>query len=200
LEQNRRLSENKNGGYNMPNAKLAAWEHTYRSARKNDQRDILLDHLDLLGIDANPELLFEGTIKLVKMSAAYLSMGRSRHIDAFLSMQGYNPPLNPEAPYIFTFDLCGKAYARAFVGKGENMMIDLADLFGSPWEEYKVAGYYEFIISRADLKPLLVKEVKSLISMVKDDLYYDYSKDELEIDFTEYSNRSCLQVALMEKP
>lgn len=184
----------------MPTDRLAVWEETYRGARKNDPRDVLVDHLDLVGIDANPELLFEGTIKLVRMSAGYLNMGRSRHIDAFLSIQTYNPPPNPEVPYIFTFDLCGKAYARVFVGKGENKMIDLADLFNSPWEEHKVAGYYGFIISRADLKPLLVKEIKSLISMVKNDLYCDYSKDELDIDFTEYNHRLCLRVALMEKP
>ena len=183
----------------MTTDRLAAWEQTYRSARKKDQRDVLVDHLDHIGIDADPELLFEGTMKLVRMSAAFLNMGRSRHIDPFLAMQDYNPPLNAEVPYIFTFDLCGKAYARAFVGKGENMMIDLADLFNSPWEEYKVAGYSEFTISRTDLKPFLVKEIKSLISMVKEDLYYDYSKDELDIDFTEYSDRSCLQVAVMEK-
>ena len=79
-------------------------------------------------------------------------------------------------------------------------MIDLADLFGSPWEAYEVAGYDEFTISRADLKRFTVKEVKSLISLVKDDLYYDYSKESLQIDFTEFNNRSCLQVALMEKP
>jgi hypothetical protein len=39
------------------------------------------------GIDANLELLFEGTIKLVKTSAAFLNMGRRRHIDPFLAMQ-----------------------------------------------------------------------------------------------------------------
>ena len=183
----------------MPTNRLAAWERTYRYAGKQDKYDVLRDHLDLLGIDANPESLLEGTIKLVRMSAAYLSID-NRSIDKFISMQAYNPPLSPETPYIFTFDLCGKAYARAFVGAGENKMIDLADLFNSPWDEYKVAGYYEFIISRADLKPLLVKEIRSLTKLVKNDLYYDYSKDEIDIDFTEYSNRECLQVAVMEKP
>ena len=154
----------------MPTAKLAVWEKAYRSARKQDKHDVLYDHLDLLGIEANSKLLFEGTIKLVRRTAAFLSID-NRSIDTFLSMQTYYPAPNPEAPYIFTFDLCGKAYARAFVGPGENKMIDLADLFNSPWDEYKVAGYYEFIISRADLKPLLVKEIKSLTKLVKNDLY-----------------------------
>jgi hypothetical protein len=178
--------------------KLAAWERNYRRARKADQRDILRDHLDLLGIDADPDLLLEGTIKLVRMSAAYLSID-NRSVDNFLSTQAYNPAFNPEVPYMFTFDLCGKAFARAFVGPGEHKMIDLADLYNSPWEEYKVAGYYEFTISRADLKRLSVKEIRGLIKLVKDDLYYDYSKDELDTDFNEYNDRSCLQVALMEK-
>ena len=184
----------------MPTAKLAAWERTYRNAGKQDKYNVLLGHLDLLGIDAKPKLLLEGTIKLVRMSAAFLSIGRSRSIDKFLSMQSYNPDPNPETPYIFTFDLCGKAYARAFVGPGENKMIDLADLFNSPWDEYKVAGYYEFIISRADFKPLLVKEIKSLTKMVKNDLYFDFSKDELDVDFNDYDNRTFLQVAVMERP
>lgn len=183
----------------MPNTKLIEWEQTYRNARKQDKCDVLLDHLDFLCIEANPELLLEGTIKLVRMSAAYLSID-NRSIDKFLSLQSYNPDPNPEVPYIFTFDLCGKAYARAFAGLGEDMLIDLADLFNSPWQEYKVAGYFEFIISRADLKPLLVKEIKALTKLVKNDLYYDYSKKELDIDFTEYCNRTCLQVAVMEKP
>lgn len=178
--------------------KLDSWEKAYRSARKNDQRDILWDHLELLGIDANPELLLVGTIQLVRMSAAYLSID-NRSVDTFLLMQAYNPPINGDVPYIFTFNLCGKAYARAFVGSGENKMIDLADLFNSPWEEYKVAGYYEFTISRADLKRFSAKEVKSLISMVKNDLYFDYDEDDLDIDFNEYNNRACLQVVVIEK-
>lgn len=182
----------------MLSTKLVEWERTYRNARKQDKHDVLSAHMDLLGYEANPKLLFEGTIQLVKMSAIYLSMD-NRAIDKFLSMQAYNPPPNPEAPYIFTFDLCGKAFARVFVGLEEFKMIDLADLFNCPWQEYKVAGYYEFIISRVDQKPLLVKEIKSLTKLVKDDLYYDYSKDELDIDFNEYSDRSCLQVALFEK-
>lgn len=139
----------------MPTEKLAAWEQTFRNARKHDKCDVLLDHLNFMGIDANPELLFEGTIKLVRMSAAFLSID-NRPIDKFLSMQAYNPPPNPDVPYLFTFDLCGKAYARAFVGLGENKMSDLADFFNSPWEEYKVEGYYEFTISRTDLKPITV--------------------------------------------
>jgi len=101
----------------MPTEKLAAWERTYRNAGKQDKYKVLRDHLDLLGIEANPKLLLEGTIKLVRMSAAYLGID-NRSIDKFISMQTYNSPLSPETPYIFTFDLCGKAYARAFVGAG----------------------------------------------------------------------------------
>jgi len=179
--------------------KLAVWELNYRIARKSDQRDILWEHLEFLGIDAHPELLLEGTIKLVRMSAAFLSID-NRPMDKFLTMQAYDPAINPLAPYIFTFDLCGKAYARAFVGSGENKMIDLADLFNAPWDEFKVAGYYEFTISRADRKRLTFKEIKNLISMVKDDLYYDYDEDDLYTDFNEYNNRTCLQVAVVEKP
>lgn len=92
----------------MPAAKLAAWEKAYRNAGKRDKYDVLRDHLDLPGIDANPKLLLEGTIKPVRMSAAYLSID-NRSIDKFLSMQAYNADPNPEAPYIFTFDLCRKA-------------------------------------------------------------------------------------------
>lgn len=92
----------------MPTDKLAAWERTYRNAGIQDKYDVLRDHLDLLGIDANPKLLLEGTIKRVRMSAAYLSID-NRSIDKFLSIQAYNAVPNPEAPYIFTFDLCRKA-------------------------------------------------------------------------------------------
>ena len=178
--------------------KLAAWEQTYRNARKRDKIDVLCEHLDHLGVDANPDILFEGTIHLVRISAAFLSLGRSRSIDTFLSMQTYDPPPNPDAPYIFTFNLCEKAYARAFVGLGENNMIDLADLFNTPWAQYEVAGYNELIISRADLKPLADTDIKLLIKLVEEDLYYDFSTDELEIDFNVYNDNLCLQVSLME--
>lgn len=182
----------------MLNDQFIVWEQAYRNARKQDKRDVLFDHMDRLGYEVNSESLFGGTIQLVLMAAVYLSMD-NRSVDKFLSAQAYNPQPTPETPYIFTFDLCGKAFGRVFVGTGENKMIDLADLFNCSWQEYKVAGYYEFIISRADLKPLLVKEIKSLTKMVKDDLYYDFSKAELDIYFNEYGNRSFLKVAVTEK-
>ncbi len=183
----------------MPSEKLALWERNYRKSAMLDGCMVLVDHLTLLDLDSEPDAFLEGTIKLVRMSAAYLTID-NRPVDKLLAMQGYNPAPNPEVLYIFTFDLCGKAFARAFAGLGENKMIDLADLFNSTWDEYQVAGYYEFFITRADQKPLLVKEIKSLIKIVKDDLYYDYSKDELDIEFNEGNKRMFLQVTLFEKP
>jgi hypothetical protein len=55
-------------------------------------------------------------------------------------MQKYDPALAPDAPYAFTFDLFGMAFAR-ILSTPDTKNFDLADLYNHPWDYLKRAGY-----------------------------------------------------------
>ncbi|MFC1937120.1 hypothetical protein ACFLWY_01010 [Chloroflexota bacterium] len=103
-------------------------------------------------------------------------------MEPFLNMQQYNPSEAPDARYIFTFDICGKAFARV-LADSKHVLPDLADLFGYPWKDYRVAGYESIWISHSDWSFLTSEELQQLEADVTDDLLFDYSADELDYWF-----------------
>lgn len=180
----------------MPFDKINAWEKAFRDSAELDAYKSFSDHLEFVGLEGDPKNMLEATIELVRTSAAYYCIDH-QPVESFLENQTYYSTSAPQLTYIYTFDLCGKAYART-LDDSEHKLIDLADLFGSPWEEYKVAGYSQFWISRADRKPLLIKEIKQLIKLVRDDLYFDYGKDNLLLHATEAPDRSFIHIVTEE--
>ena len=68
-------------------------------------------------------------------------------------MQRYDASEAVDARYAFTFDLCGKGFGRVLFSKKVGIL-DLADLYNHPWDDYKVCGYRSVYISRVDGKKL----------------------------------------------
>ncbi len=178
----------------MPAHILDLWEHTFRIAAKLDNYRAASEHLDFLSLDSIPKDFVDGTVNLIRMQAAYCNID-NQPLDKFLNLQDYTVPFSSEITYIYTFDLCGKAYARAF-DDSEHKQIDLADLFGSPWEQYEVVGYHQFWISRVNRGMLTRTEIKDLSQSVKSDLYFDYGTDEIELDFNVAADNSFLHVSI----
>ena len=118
------------------------WARTFRAAAEADDYAIFRDHLRRLGLPDEPLLLLEGTIQFVVFWNSYFSLGRAESFAPILRMQTYDPAQATEARYAYTFDLCGKAYARVLVdAKYSNL--DLADMNEARWSEYPVVGYLE---------------------------------------------------------
>lgn len=89
-----------------------------------------------------------GTVIVVQAGAIHADMDGLPVAD-FLALQNYNPAAVPEATYAFTFDLFSHAYGRV-LAPAKIPGMDLADLEGCPWWEYKVCGYRGFWVARTD--------------------------------------------------
>ena len=184
---------------------LGAWARTFRAAAEADDYAIFRDHLRRLELPDEPLLLLEGTIHFVVMWSAFFSLDRTESFARLLRMQTYDPAQATEAHYAFTFDLCGKAYARVLVDTKYGNL-DLADMNEAPWNEYRVAGYRGFWVSHLDWSPLTQGEREQLEQEIEGDLYYDYSRQELQVDFIDegwgedFFDETCLCVRVQEIP
>jgi len=179
----------------MPGLTLREWEKAFRAAAKADRYDVFRDHMRFLGLPGRPVSMMTATILMVHASAAYREID-GRSLDGLLAMQRYNPAWSTDAPYTFTFDLHGHAYARLLVDP-EVHTIDLADLYGHPWESYRSVGYCTLWISHRDWTDLTAEEMSSLEEKVTEDLRFDYSEDELDFWF-DNSNAKYLYVSLYD--
>ena len=165
---------------------FAHWEQEFRRAARADRCVLLRNQLRALELpeDPEPEPLLEGTIQLVLACCAYSALDGRSFAD-FLGLQNYYPQERSADPaggaaYVYTVDLCGKAFARILVPANVRFF-DLADLFNHPWQPFKVCGYYRFWISRVDGEELTDEERAALAQEVTDDLYFDYSENELAV-------------------
>jgi hypothetical protein len=138
--------------------------------------------------------MVEATILMVHAAAAYYNID-GRPYDDFLAMQNYNPAKSTGAPYMFTFNLYG-VYARLLVDP-EIHTIDLADLYGHPWQPYRTVGYSYIWISHTDRTDLTEEEMEILDEQVTEDLRFDYSEDEVDI-WSDDSNASYLYVCVQD--
>lgn len=175
---------------------LTAWEETFRAAAKADDFQILQTHLRNLGLSDEPGLLLDGTILVVQMSVAYLAMD-GQQVAEFLAQQEYDPNQVCGAPYQVTFDIHGKAYARVNL-PASLRPLDLADLYGTPWNAYERVGYSDFWISRVDGNALSVQEIADFENAVESDLRFDYGDDELTFWFDPDTNDGVLKVTVQD--
>ena len=176
---------------------LIRWERAYKKAAKADHYDAFRKHLSKLELPDTPELLLEGTLNVVQACAAYCNLDGQSLAD-FLAMQTYDPADSPDAPYSFTLNICGKAYARILISTLKKPGLDLADLFEHPWNDYRVCGYHCFWVSRNDHRKLSRKELARITKEVTYDLRFDYCEDDLSIDFDDESIAGVLRVDVQE--
>ncbi len=177
---------------------LDDWEQRFRAAARANRYGTLRRHMCRLGLPSKPRLLLEGTIRLVRMCCAYLSVdGRGEALQHFLDMQQYDASHATNARYFFTFDLFGRAFARVLV-TGKDPVLDLADLYGSPWEDYKIVGFHQLWISRSDDSKLTKKDIRHLEREITRDLRFDYSEDELDFWFDDSLDDNYLLVTVQD--
>jgi hypothetical protein len=172
------------------------WEKYLRAAAKADNYALFRDYLRRLGLPEKPKLMLKGTILVVQASAAYASIDGQKFTPS-LEMQRYNPTEASEARYAFTFDLCGKSFARVLVNaKMEGF--DLADLYNHPWKDYKAVGYHRIWISHPDWSVMTREELEHIEKLVTEDLRFDYSEDELNFWFYPSEDRTYLLVTVQD--
>jgi hypothetical protein len=181
----------------MSELTLPQWARNYRAEAKADKMAVLRDHLRELGLKGKPDLLLEGTIQVVQACSAYMSIDRQSYAP-FLAMQTYDPAQSPGAIYAFTFSLYDRAFARVLVGK-DQAGLDLADLYGHPWQKYKICGYDHFLITRVDRKAITKREAAKLERQVTADLRFDYSEDELDFWFDDSQIPGALLVMVQDR-
>lgn len=175
---------------------LIDWARSFRAAAKKDKYQVLRMHLKKLELPNKPGLLLEGTILFVQTSIAYLILD-GRAVNEFLVQQQYDPTGVTDAPYLVTFDIHGKGYARITMPASFDQL-DFADLYGTPWDRYERVGYNQIWISRTDGRDLSPEEIKSFDTAVTDDLRFDYGEEELSFWFEPDSPPGVLSVSVQD--
>jgi hypothetical protein len=182
--------------YELARTIYHSWEKRLRAAARSDSYALFRGHMRRLGLPEKPRLMLDGTIRVMQAILAYASMDGLPLIP-FMNMQQYNPSEAPDARYILTFDLFGKAFARVSADS-KLFLPDLADLYNHPWYDYKVVGYQCLWISHPDWSPLTGAELEQLESAVTADLRFDYTEDELSFWFDCSPDASDLCVRLQD--
>lgn len=175
---------------------LAQWEKSFRADAKADDYRIFKDHLRSLDLPEKPNMLLDGTIAFVQMCVAYLELD-GQEVNMFLERQTYDPKKSSDMPYQVTFDIHRKAYARINL-PASLRPVDLADLYGAPWNDYRVVGYCDIWISRIDEEPLSRDEIAQFETVVDEDLRFDYSEDELNFWFDPDTHDGVLKVSVQD--
>jgi len=175
---------------------LAQWEKSFRAEAKADDYRIFQEHLRSLNLPEKTNMLLDGTIVFVQMCVAYLELDGQEVIE-FLDRQTYDPRKSNDMPYKVTFDIHRKAYARINL-PASLRPVDLADLYGAPWNDYRVVGYCDIWISRIDEVPLSPDEIAKFETVVDEDLRFDYSEDELDFWFDPDTHDGVLKVSVQD--
>lgn len=157
------------------------WEKSFRQKAENDNYQVFRAHLKKLKLPDEPILLLDGTILFVRSCVGYLMLD-NLNVEKFLAQQQYDWTESLDAPYLVTFDIYRQAYARIFTPM-PSKLLDFADLYGTPWDPYRLVGYNEFFISRSDGQPLSLDEIAALDDAVSRDIRFDYGEAEVELGF-----------------
>ena len=177
---------------------LRRWEKNFRADARSDNYALFREHLRRLGLPEKPKLMLEGTINVMQATWVFANLD-NQSMGLFLANQQYYPSKASDACYIFTFDLCGKAFAMVVVDSIQKPPLDLADLYGYPWADYKVVAFDSIWISHPDWSPLTSEEVQQLQTDITDDLLFDYEEDELDYWFDDSIDPSYLFVSVHDR-
>ena len=166
------------------------WSNRFRCEAVIDSASLLRKHLQRIGLPDEPEKLVEGTILCVTVAGAYAA-NEGQAMKEFLSQQSYHPTLDPNAYYSFTFNLREHTYAR-IITPLKAKTLDLADLYGHPWAKFKMCGYSEIRIARLDDTPLSEQEYDQIEKTITDDIFFDFTDDEVILAFDREAVRGIL--------
>lgn len=177
-------------------AQLRRWEREFRADFARDGGAHFEPLIQRFGIRTNPQEMLEGTVDFVTACAAFASMD-GVEVGPLLDDQRYDAP-SSAATYALTFDLSGRGSARLLV-RPEMKSIDLADLYEYPWYRIRVAGYQDFWVSRLDDVDLSEEEIEELQQVIRSDIWFDYSEDEVSIIFDPDSYAGALAITVYEQ-
>jgi hypothetical protein len=169
---------------------------SFRSDARADKYKVLKAHLRSLDLPDDPSLLLEGTVLFVRMVVAYLTLDNQKVVK-FIEQQKYDPTSLTNAPYAVTFDVFAMAYARINL-PASLRPINLADLYATPWNDYRVVGYGDIWIARTDGVDLSSDEMDEFEKTVTADLRYDYDEDELSFWFDPDTHEGILKITLQD--
>jgi hypothetical protein len=166
----------------MTDSILERWAKRFLKAAGADDFVTFRKHLERLGAPGTPHDAALATTYMLSMYYGFVAIdGRLSDFRRLLAKQTYNPRHATGVRYVATFGICHFATARILVE--DIAEIDLADLNGVMWNQYKVAGYSTLWISRVDGRPLGRRELDRLEAAVENDFRFDYSEDELALTF-----------------
>jgi hypothetical protein len=178
---------------------LRKWEREFRRAALADGFANLRDHLRRLDLPDSPSLLLEGTIHVMRMCFVWAAVdNRTKGFDEFLAMQTYDPTRATGARFTATFDIFGRAFARIQLDS-EFGNVDLADLYGSAWDAYRLVGFGNLWVSHPDWSRLTAEETAELEDLITRDLRFDYTEDELDFWFEDSPDETYLRVGLHDR-
>lgn len=177
-------------------AMLKHWEQEFRADFEVDGGARFEALLERFGIRTGSLEMLEGTVDMVTACAAFSSMDGAE-IDALLADQHYDGQAST-GTYALTFDLLGRSSARLLV-RPDMKTIDLADLFEYPWERLRAVGYSDFWITRLDGEDLSMEEVEELDRVVCRDLRFDYTEDQVSINFDPETHAGALSITIYEQ-
>lgn len=164
---------------------FSRWAIRFRRDAEKDDMMLLRKHLKRVGLPDEPEKLVAGTIMYMSACCAYLSF-EGHPIDDFFAMQQYQSDLDADFHYSFTFNLRGKIFGR-IIAPLPPQYVDLADLYGHPWDDFKMCGYSDFRVARLDDDNLAENEIEEIEEAITDDIRFDYTEDEVDIYIDNYS-------------
>ncbi len=178
-----RPSPSRQAGTNDYGSAFREWEDTIRAQASADDYACFSRLLAQIGINKfTPKQLLEGTIELVRAALVYSAGLDGCPFEPFLQLQQYNPLLNPNARYTLAFDIHGRGIGRV-LATDNFKNIDLADLSGHPYETYKRVGFSGLWILRSDYKPFTRPEPLRIRHHIHEDLYFDYTRDDIQVSF-----------------
>ncbi len=96
-----------------------------------------------------------------------------------------------------TFDVFGRGFARVLADT-RLRALDLADLYGMPWDRLQRVGFTRFWVSRVDGVDLSVAELERLEQDITEDLLYDYGEDELDFWFDPDTYKGAMLVSVQD--
>jgi hypothetical protein len=180
----------------MSSDAFGKWANRFRCEAVIDSAALLRRHLQRIGLPDEPEKLVEGTILCVNVAGAYSAI-EGRSIKEFLSQQSYRPTMDPNTYFSFTFNLRQHTFAR-IITPLEAKPLDLADLYGHPWNQFKMCGYSEIRVARLDDADLSEAEYELIEATITDDIFFDFTDDEVWVVFDRLAVPGILVVYLLD--
>ena len=181
----------------LQETELASWEASFRLAAATDVNAGLADHLRRFDLPAKPKLLLEGTIDIVTAAVAFGVLD-GQSMAGCLHAQQYDASRAQNVTYALTFDIFGRSFARV-LADARLRTVDLADLYGMPWERHKRVGYERFWISRIDGRDMAAAEIEGLEVLVANDLLFDYGEDEIDFWFDRETYKGAVMVSVQDR-